>query len=1057
MKILRKTLAMVTALMMICGCVTAHAADVTTPQKISSDTVLDVDGGIIITDVTDEFALDIDGNSSGEIKAEVAVSEDIAARETGAGGSFTGAVNIETGYESTAGVEAGRDLIATSVSDGVQVTGLAINAGEASAVNIGAGNGDLVVTAKGDDAPAIGMEITTGHSASADVNIGAEGGGGISVETAGVNSLAAGVRLLSGKESSIDVTVGDGGILSSAAAGEATGLEAETEGEGAAIVSVGKGGISAQTEGDSYNVQGVYASASEMGKVSIESKEGDVSAVAGGEAEARGIGAHASDNSGVAVMVQNVSAEAPKGTQAFGVSVGTYGDDPLAYVDVAGDVSVVGSENESESKAVEIENEGGTVMMNVDGDINAKEARSISIINDTDVSGAAGSLTQMKVGGDIVSQNSGYSVGVHMGTGNGNDRIEADYNGSVIVTGDTGSGVSMSGDGGTIEATVGKDISVDMKDNAVGVDTEYDNDLEESLTVLGSIDVNSANDDAYGINTMGSGTGTQTFTVSGDVSVNAPKGTAYGVSVDAASGSSELDITIKGNLSVKGVDDPGHCSSGASFYNGGSKVSLDVGGDIGAVNGDGIEITNQGESASSTVTVGGNIEVEGAQPNVGILIENMGDNAQARVDVGGGVSVNNDNHARGIAIDATSGDVEVNVGNEVTAVAKYDDAEAIDLYTNTDTVVSVTAAGPVTAITEDEAGAAIGIHVNPSSGAGEVYVSAKDGVSAENTAGGSATAIQVEHMHVLPAATLRDESVVDVYVQGDVTSTGTGIYVQTEEEGKGSVHVLVDEGNVEADSTGIFLMGNQTMDVLVDGTVHGGNSSVLVEGTVSDMTLTVWEIKPDDEGHYAERVDWLPEDPGPSTWEDEELCKEIQYIIRVQPNDHATLTAEGTTDYEGYQVAHEDDKVVLKIDIQPGYQLEGAFGNADQNIELKRDDEGNYYLVVPRGGGVLLGVKLSKILPAKKKLTVTFDPNGGVLRGSTEPFTTSVEKDGTLTLPEAPENDGSVFLGWYCTPYSAQDPRWSAPEAGSDELKPAGAEVTVTDTVFYTAVWQANE
>ena len=59
MKILRKTLAMVTALMMICGCVTAHAADVTTPQKISSDTVLDVDGGIIITDVTDEFARSI--------------------------------------------------------------------------------------------------------------------------------------------------------------------------------------------------------------------------------------------------------------------------------------------------------------------------------------------------------------------------------------------------------------------------------------------------------------------------------------------------------------------------------------------------------------------------------------------------------------------------------------------------------------------------------------------------------------------------------------------------------------------------------------------------------------------------------------------------------------------------------------------------------------------------------------------------------------------------------------------------------------------------------------
>ena len=49
MKTARRILAIGTALMMIFGCLTAYAADETTPQKISTDTVLEVDGNILIT------------------------------------------------------------------------------------------------------------------------------------------------------------------------------------------------------------------------------------------------------------------------------------------------------------------------------------------------------------------------------------------------------------------------------------------------------------------------------------------------------------------------------------------------------------------------------------------------------------------------------------------------------------------------------------------------------------------------------------------------------------------------------------------------------------------------------------------------------------------------------------------------------------------------------------------------------------------------------------------------------------------------------------------------
>jgi hypothetical protein len=91
------------------------------------------------------------------------------------------------------------------------------------------------------------------------------------------------------------------------------------------------------------------------------------------------------------------------------------------------------------------------------------------------------------------------------------------------------------------------------------------------------------------------------------------------------------------------------------------------------------------------------------------------------------------------------------------------------------------------------------------------------------------------------------------------------------------------------------------------------------------------------------------------------------------------------------------------------------------------------------------------------KITVTIDPNGGMLLGSTDSIVRNVNRGTEILLPEAPVKDGEIFLGWYVTAYPVMDSRWTAPEEGSSELLKAGSNVIVTEDCFITAVWKKEE
>ena len=81
-------------------------------------------------------------------------------------------------------------------------------------------------------------------------------------------------------------------------------------------------------------------------------------------------------------------------------------------------------------------------------------------------------------------------------------------------------------------------------------------------------------------------------------------------------------------------------------------------------------------------------------------------------------------------------------------------------------------------------------------------------------------------------------------------------------------------------------------------------------------------------------------------------------------------------------------------------------GPLSPSFLLKKDENGDYYIIVPKGGGVYLSADLEKE-PVIVTYTVTFvDGQGKTLK------TQKVESGKAATAPAAPKRSGYTFTGW---------------------------------------------
>ena len=451
------------------------------------------------------------------------------------------------------------------------------------------------------------------------------------------------------------------------------------------------------------------------------------------------------------------------------------------------------------------------------------------------------------------------------------------------------------------------------------------------ITVDGDVNVESTEYETYGVKALNESPATGIeIDVTGDVNVSAEKDEGYTGGVVASSEGGEAVINVEGTVTVKG-DGEYNSTTGAVATVGGEEsvaevtvgdgIVVDAGTDEGAY---GYGVSVYADEGTAAVTVTGDISVSGEYAQ-GISV-NATKDGTAEISVTGDITAEAEELAQGVHAENYGGTIDIDVNGDITS-------ENHGIVLIDTTYVSSLNKKDYPAFSQDE----FLYTEEGGNGGGDLYCHEEDGKKIYYNAYNGEVYQAWENVSHDPGTT-------SVTVVGDVTAEETGVYMDlTNDKSK--------------------------MDVIVDGTLSGETQSVLVsEDTVLDnLTLTVWEIKANDEGNVAER-----ETADGKTEADRELEKKIQYIIKIEPTQLDLITAQGTSDYEGYKVAKEGDTVTLKVNIPAGYSLKNAFNGTDTKVQLLQDASGDYYLVVPKGGAVMLSVELEKIAEAPKQTdTVT--------------------------------------------------------------------------------------
>lgn len=364
--------------------------------------------------------------------------------------------------------------------------------------------------------------------------------------------------------------------------------------------------------------------------------------------------------------------------------------------------------------------------------------------------------------------------------------------------------------------------------------------------------------------------------------------------------------------------------------------------------------------------------------------------------VGVDVSMSSDNDANTVETSVkVGGSVEVSAGNQAAGIRIDPDGDGLDGHTST----SIDVNGYVNAVSHGEGGCARGIliqdimedmSIKPVKDIlATIWIDGKVNVDGGNIGSSEGIYLMVDQ-----------KSVIDINISEYVRATGInsdGIYIQS--LGGSNVNINVGDDlygdangavisadgdsdvclSVKNDLTGgdaglVVLCSDEashnTIDVVVEHTLSGGEHTIVIVNPIRQNypNVYVWKAKVNNDGHivYVEGNDGNSEDIE---------INNIYYILKVeQPTNGGTLSLSDENGNElknmyGYYVSKVGGEVLLKVNVNNGYQIIGAY-NGSQKLNLYRDNN-VYYLRVPKGGGVYLTAILEKILestPASKPI-----------------------------------------------------------------------------------------
>ena len=581
-------------------------------------------------------------------------------------------------------------------------------------------------------------------------------------------------------------------------------------------------------------------------------------------------------------------------------------------------------------------------------------------------------------------------------------------------------GLKSEADAGSTEATANGDVSaVSYADSQ-----SYFDELSQTGGVQTSSNAYGVAAQASGENTHATATVTGNVSAEAKerAGYDTDQIIADGVMISACDGGT-AEVTVGGNVDVKsdmyanGVDISGGDIFGRPVSGEGS-VQADVGGNItveGTARAVGLNMQGFSDETSETqvdwtVNIGGDIMATTTAATVEVL--DYGPQSGPGSDPDAAETRTETTEAVGVIIYIDDGTADAVVTGDITAKGAGN-AIGADLFAQgEDTKVTLKVTGEIAATADAEA---TGIQGVASDGGtltlditGDVTVAGKEGsagvvffndggeigmTQTGNVVSDSAGLVLIDAPSLDYDSTLAGTKVTVIESEySELTHyedrDGTVRKVYHHENEDGSWYDYLDDGTVlggesytehDPGTTSVTITGDVTakevgavidlsndksqIDLIVDGTLSGETQSVLVsENTIADnLTLTVWEIKANKDGNLVERAVGSDDDGNAVTAADRDIEKNIQYIIKVEPTQQNIITTQGTTGYNGYNIAREGETVTLKVEVPEGYQIKNAFSDTVQTVTLAQDANGNYYLIVPKGGAVMISVEFEKI------------------------------------------------------------------------------------------------
>ena len=450
----------------------------------------------------------------------------------------------------------------------------------------------------------------------------------------------------------------------------------------------------------------------------------------------------------------------------------------------------------------------------------------------------------------------------------------------------------------------------------------------------------------------------------------------YGPGLSIEAGDSKVDVTVNGDITSLGE----HAGNGISAYSGYSDVSVSAGN---------ISSEYYGVGAS---TYNGNFNLEagditGGEIGIGVY---SGGKSNVTVNAGNVTVKETDDSDDAIEIFAyDDSSIEINTGDLKSA----DDGIQIEAGDNA--VINITTEN----ITTDDRGTSLEFYGNSqlnfdvngdivsggygfyadADGNAEIISTIVGDIIAENDCGVSIGGFGEGLISVSTESTETKN--------GDITGSYSGVYFYGEDSGEmrisadgtvegnvGAIFELYDESTaflsadkIEGDQAGIALYTYQDSSAMIFADVISGDEVSIGLGTegLSEKNIDIyaWKIELNDNKNVAEFIDGKEQKSTGVADEDFEKTN-IHYIIKVeQPEEGGSISLlnEDKTEKED-NVAKQNEKFFIKVNVEEGYKLNGVYSDDGKKQEVEVDDDGNYYIIIPKGGGVYLSVSLEEAL-----------------------------------------------------------------------------------------------